>query len=385
MKKGDANDILRELGPEGVVRAFDATEEIRLRARGNGAEKPSKQIQITMGADIKPRAIDWLWPDWLAHGKLHVLAGRPGTLKTTAVLSFAATITIGGQWPDRSRATLGKVVMWSGEDAIDDTLLPRFLAAGGDPAKIGFVGGVEENGKIRGFDPAHDMEELVTKCVDHGQICLVLIDPIVAVAKGDSHKNAEARRDLQPLVDLAERTSAAVLGVHHMTKRSEGADPVDRVSGSLAFGAGPRVVMLSALESKAAGEARGVLMRAKSNIGPSHGGFEFRSDTQPLAAHPDISAQRILWGGWVNESTSDLLTRLEGKAEPPTGTRKAAAFLRDALNGRGPRMAAEVIKEGEGVGLSERALRRALKTLGGWSEKPSMKTGWIWELPEQAS
>jgi putative DNA primase/helicase len=381
MKTRDPNDILRELGPEGVVRAFDAAEKIKLRARGNGAEKPSKQIRITMGADIKPQAIDWLWPDWLAHGKLHVLAGRPGTLKTTAALSFAATITIGGQWPDSSRATLGKVVMWSGEDAIDDTLLPRFLAAGGDPAKIGFIGGVEENGKIRSFDPAHDMDELVTKCVDHGQVRLVLIDPIVAVAKGDSHKNAEARRDLQPLVDLAERTRAAVLGVHHLTKRSEGADPVDRVAGSLAFGAGPRVVMLSALEGNAAGKARGVLMRAKSNIGPSHGGFEFSGDTRPLAAHPNISAQRILWGGHVNESASDILTRLEGKAEPPTGMRKAAAFLRDALNGRGPRMAAEVIAEGEAAGLSE----RALKALDGWSEKPSMKTGWIWELPEQAS
>ena len=36
-------------------------------------------------------------------------------------------------------------------------------------------------------------------------------------------------------------------------------------------------------------------------------------------------------------------------------------------------MAAEVIAEGEAAGLGERALRRALKALGGWSEKPSMK------------
>ena len=93
------------------------------------------------------------------------------------------------------------------------------------------------------------------------------------IAKGDSHKNAETRRDLQPLVDLAERTQAAVIGIHHLTKRSEGADPVDRVSGSLAFGAAPRVILLSALDPKGGAEPRGVLMRAKSNIGPSHGGY----------------------------------------------------------------------------------------------------------------
>jgi hypothetical protein len=79
------------------------------------------------------------------------------------------------------------------------------------------------------------------------------------------------------------------------TKRGEDADPVDRVSGSLAFGAGPRVVFLSALDRKAAGEPRGVLMRAKNNIGPTNGGFEFGAETRPLADRPEIAAQRILW------------------------------------------------------------------------------------------
>jgi hypothetical protein len=44
--------------------------------------------------------------------------------------------------------------------------------------------------------------------------------------------------------------------------------------------------MLSALDGKVAGEPRGVLMRAKNNIGPSHGGFEFAAETRPL----DIAA-----------------------------------------------------------------------------------------------
>jgi putative DNA primase/helicase len=382
MKTRDPNDIFREFGPEGVVHAFDAAEEIKPGSRGNGGEMPSKQISITIGSNVEPRAIAWLWQGWLATGKLHVIAGRPGALKTTAALGFAATISTGRRWPDGSPAARGRVVMWSGEDAIDDTLLPRFLAAGGDPAQIGFIDGVKENGRTRSFDPARDVDELVTKCVDLGEVSFVIIDPIVAVARGDSHKNAEARRDLQPLVDLAERTPAGVLGVHHLTKRSEGADPVDRVSGSLAYGAGPRVVILSALDNKSAGEPRGVLMRAKNNIGSSHGGFEFAAETRPLADHPGIAAQRILWGAYVNESAGDILARLEGKAE--SGMRNAAAFLHDALK-RGPRMAAEVIAEGEAAGLGKRALQRALKSLGGTSEKLSFGTGWIWELPEQAS
>jgi putative DNA primase/helicase len=237
-------------------------------------------------------------------------------------------------------------------------------------------------GRTRSFDPARDMDELVAACIDLAQVSLVIIDPIVAVAKGDSHKNAETRRDLQPLVALAEQTRAAVLGVHHLTKGSEGADPVDRVSGSLAFGAGPRMVMLSALGSKTAGEPRGVLMRAKNNIGPSHGGFEFAGETRPLTDHPSIAAQRILWGAYVNEPARDILAGLEGKAGP--GTRKATSFLHDALR-CGPRMAAEVIAEGEAAGLGERSLQRALKAVGGSSEKLSFGAGWVWELPERES
>ena len=350
-----------------------------------GDPTAAKQIKTTMGTNMEPQSIAWLWPGWLAHGKLHILAGRPGCLKTTTAMDFAAAVTIGGQWPDGSSAAIGNVLVWSGEDAIDDTLLPRFMAAGGERARVAFISGVEEDGKSRAFDPARDLDALVAVCSRIGEINLIIIDPVVAVAKGDSHKNAEARRDLQPLVDLAERTQAVVLGIHHLTKRTEGADPVDRVSGSLAFGAGPRVVLLNAMDGKATSEPRGLLMRAKNNIGPAHGGFEFTADTRPLDGYPQISAQRILWGASVTESARDILERIEGKeAKAEIGKRKVTAFLFGALHGRGPRLAAEVIAEGEAAGCSEWALRRALKKLGGWSEKPGLKTGWIWELPEEA-
>jgi hypothetical protein len=123
-------------------------------------------------------------------------------------------------------------------------------------------------------------------------------------------------------------------------------------------------------------------MRAKNNIGPSRGGFEFAAETRPLIDHPGIAAQRILWGAYVNESAREVLTRLEGDAN--SGARKAATFVQDALK-HGPEMAADVIAKGNAAGFEKRALQRALKALGGWSEKPSFKTGWIWELPEQAS
>jgi len=285
-----AEAFLERIAPVFAPSTADASGA-RVISFAEARKSMSKRIRVIMGSDVKLEAIDWLWPEWLAHGKLHIIAGRPGALKTTTMVGFAAVVSFGGEWPDGSRAARGKVVIWSGEDAINDTLMPRFVAAGGDPAQVAFISGVEEGGRKRNFDPSRDMDDLVAVCAELGGVALIIIDPVVAVAKGDSHKNAEARRDLQPLVDLAERTNAAVVGVHHFTKRSEDADPLDRVSGSLAFGAGPRVVLLSALDRKAAGgERRGVLMRAKNNVGPSHGGIEFTAETWPLADYPGIAA-----------------------------------------------------------------------------------------------
>src|SRR5207247_2109722 len=76
---------------------------------------------------IAPEPIRWIWKDWLAAGKLHVLAGRPGAGKTTLALTLAATISSSGRWPDGSRAEVGNVLIWSGEDGMGDTIVPRLI------------------------------------------------------------------------------------------------------------------------------------------------------------------------------------------------------------------------------------------------------------------
>ena len=92
------------------------------------AEEP--MAGLVCAAAITPEPIDWLWEGWLATGKLHILAGAPGTGKTTVALAFAATISCGGRWPDGARADPGQVLIWSSEDDAKDTLVPRLIAMG---------------------------------------------------------------------------------------------------------------------------------------------------------------------------------------------------------------------------------------------------------------
>jgi AAA domain-containing protein len=119
----------------------------------------------------------WLWSNWLARGKFQLLAGAPGTGKTTIALAFSAMVTRGGQWPDGAEIDPGRVLIWSGEDDIPDTLLPRLLAAGGTPDRVHFIRGTTEHGKSRLFDPATDMPKLVAAARELPNLKLLIVDP----------------------------------------------------------------------------------------------------------------------------------------------------------------------------------------------------------------
>jgi putative DNA primase/helicase len=183
-------------------------------------------VVMTSCDTIMPVAITWLWPGWLPAGKFCLLAGAPGCGKTTLALDLMAAITNAGRWPDGSECTLpGNCVIWSGEDAPEDTLVPRLLAAGADLSRIHIVQGVAEDGRVRAFDPATDTDALADAVQSIGHVRLVLVDPVSVAVAGDSHRNSETRRGLQPLVDLASNTGACLLGISHLSKTNNGGDP----------------------------------------------------------------------------------------------------------------------------------------------------------------
>lgn len=294
--------------------------------------RPRHEVILINGADLTPEPVRWLWTDWLARGKLHILAGAPGQGKTTIALAMAATVTIGGRWPDGSRCQPGNVLIWSGEDDPADTLLPRLLAAGADKSRVYFVSGTRLNGEVQSFDPARDMTELETQALAIGGVSLIMVDPVVSAVAGDSHKNTEVRRALQPLVDLASRMDASAVGISHFSKGGQGSDPASRVVGSIAFTAVARVVLVAAkVKSEDGNSDRRILARGKSNIGPDDGGFEYHIEqAEPL---PGIHASYIAWGNAVTGSARDLLSESDGESGDERSAIDAAQeFLREALS-----------------------------------------------------
>jgi hypothetical protein len=339
-------------------------------------------VILVKGADLKPKPISWLWHGWLARGKLHILAGAPGQGKTTIALAFAATVTSGGRWPDGARCAAGNVLVWSGEDDPEDTLLPRLMAAGADPNRVFFVTGSRIGGEVQSFDPARDMVALTEECERIGSVRLIIVDPIVSAVTGDSHKNTETRRALQPLVDLAASMNAALVGITHFAKGGQGADPTQRVVGSVAFTAVARVVLVAAKVKGEDGEDRRILARSKSNIGPDEGGFEYHLEQTEL--EPDIFASRIAWGDSVAGSARELLTDPNEQDDDATSALDAAADFIQQVLGSDVVPSKSVYAEAKEAGIAKRTLERASDSLG--VKKRRGEGGkWYWSLPKSAN
>lgn len=342
---------------------------------------PLPVVQITCAANIKPEPINWLWDGWLARGKLHVFAGTAGTGKTTIAIALAATVSMGGRFPDGTRSPVGNVLIWSGEDSAKDTLIPRLMAAGADLSKVHFIGDVQDGDELRCFDPATDVAAMLDAAGRIGDISLLIVDPIVNAVAGDSHKNGEVRRALQPLVDFGERLGCAVLGISHFSKGTSGKEPLERVTGSLAFGALARIVLATAkiIEGET---SRRIFCRAKSNIGLDHGGFEYDLHLKEIEGHKGIFSSYAMWGQAVEGSARELLAEPDNRESGENDSSAlddAKEFLLELLaDGELPQKQIEA--DAKGASHSWRTVERAKKELKISSIKSKLDKCWYWKL-----
>ncbi len=240
----------------------------------------------------------------------------------------------------------------------------------------------DEDGKLRPFNPSTDLPGLMLAAKDiPGGIDLLIVDPIASVIGGkiDNSNNAGHREKLQPLVDFAEEMACAVIGVTHFTKGTIGKEPIDRVTGSLAFGAVARIVLV-ATKNKAEDPER-MLIMAKNNLGPTLGGFGFSIIGAPLMEDERIKATRVLWGEHLEGTARDLLAEAEDSGKDETGKAASAqAFLSAALKD-GERAQTDVTAEGAELGFSSTRLFRASVKIGVIKRKEMFAGKWLWKLP----
>jgi putative DNA primase/helicase len=352
-------------------------------------EPSGASVRLVNAASVEPEPIDWLWEGYLAKGKFHVLAGTPEAGKTTLAMDLAATVTTGGTFPDGSRCEEGHVIIWSGEDGIADTLCPRLSGAGAKLENVSFIEGVEGTGRPRSFDPAKDMEALSNTIERLGNVKLLIVDPVVQAVAKDAHKGNDVRRELAPLIELGMKHGVAILGITHFSKGTVGRDPSERVLGSVAFSALPRIVLVVAkdrtVDTQSGQRDRRILSRAKSNIGPSGGGFAY--GIEECTVENGVRTTHVVWAEALQGSAAELLHAADEPQQSGGGAlQEACDFLLEAL-GDGPAPATEVQSVAEKAGITKATLRRAQTKLGVQVKKSGFgkSAAWLWSLPDAAS
>ena len=336
-------------------------------------------------ADVKIEAVSWLWPGRLPLGKLSLFIGDPDGGKTNLLLDAMARVTTERRWPDGSLAPCGNVVLLTAEDGLADTIKPRLVAMGGDPARVHVLTGIGDPDRPRLFSLADDLAHL-EEAIDRTAAVLVGIDPVSAYMGGpkvNTFRDSDVRAVLTPVAALAERKRVAVVGVMHLTK-DQARQVIHRAQGNVSFVAAARAVFAVALDPDDPG--RRLFLKVKLNIAEDPPGMGFRlvGETVLTDTGEPASVSRVEWD--TAPVTVDVNTALGAPESPAEHSEReeAAEFLRDVLAG-GPVAADELKKQARGAGIADRTLFRAKAELGVKAQKTGFRGGWVWSLSPKAA
>ncbi len=205
--------------------------------------RPRDGLETAKASSYKMRAIRWLWPNRFAIGKLGLIGGLPDKGKGLISCSLIACVTADEPLPCNEGQTLQGAVIWlTAEDDIEDTIIPRLVAAAANLDRVHIVKMMRERGRQRMFSLITDIDALRKKIEAIGDVALIIIDPMsayVGVGKVNNSMTSDVRGFLTPLTDLAAEKHVAIIGIMHFNKKADVTNAMLRIADSLAYVARP--------------------------------------------------------------------------------------------------------------------------------------------------
>jgi putative DNA primase/helicase len=373
-REPEGDDWWKRLDLDDIAAIQKQLEQEERATGANGQQAPSGLIMVR-AADVKPVAVDWIWDGRIARGKITIIAGAPDVGKSQIGAFIAARITNGQHWPNGALAPLGDVVILASEDSIDDTWVPRLMAAGADLCRVHFIKMVIEHGKRRTFNLQSDLDALGKTLNALPKPQLVIIDPITSyLGKVDAHRTPDVRAVMEPVTAFAESCRVGIFAVTHPPKAQGTA--MNSFTGSMAFVASARIAFFIVNEP---GTERRLMLAVKNNVGIKAQGRGYTIAARIVA--DNISAPYIIWDDAPVDMTADQAIVAAGKhaKEGRRSLNDAIEFLKELL-ADGPVGAVDADEAATEEGISKRTLARAKKALKVTSIKGEFEGGWAWQL-----
>ena len=343
-----------------------------------------RHIDLVPASHIGVKPVRWLWRDRMPLGELSLLAGREDIGKSTISYTLAAWITTGtmkGQHLGSPRA----VLVAASEDSWEHTIVPRLMAAGADLDLVYRVDVITSDGFDGSLDLPADLVQLENAAKAVGA-ALLLLDPLMSRLSStlDSHKDADVRRALEPLVSLAHRTNMTILGLIHVNK-GDGRDALTSIMASRAFSAVARAVLFAVKDPE--DETRRILGNVKNNLGRSDlSTFSYRIVGELVAETEDgpVTTGKVEWIGKSDRSIREVLVDAhDAGREAMQPGEDPVGWLRDYLESQGGEKASGSVKRaGKEAGFSNAIMNRAANKLGIVFRNEGYPRIAIWCLPQ---
>lgn len=327
--------------------------------------KHEPALELISAKDVKVRPVKWLWPYFIPKGKITLLQGDPGDGKSTFMLTVAAYMSKGEPLPyteyEKPPKPI-KVIYQSTEDDYDDTIIPRFIQAGGNLDNLIFIN--EEVQHLTFEDPR------LLQAIKESGAGLVVLDPLSAYF-GDGNINAsnEVRPKFNALIQVARETACSIVIINHLNKMS-GIGAKYRVPGSIDVVGAVRSIMLLARDPE--DEDKRYLTLLKSNLAPEMNSYvlKLNEDGMEFIGTSEKKADELL----------QVYTFSQAPGRPDNQKQKAIEALEEMLSS-GCRMLAEECKVRlRDMGIGTSTINSAKHALGIVPKR--IEGHWYWQLPQ---
>lgn len=364
-----------------VYRAYEGVGAASKNGHVEVVEEPEYEPVVRSLANVEPEPVDWLWEGLIPLGNLTVLAGRQGLGKSQLAVWIAGQLSNGelyGEYHYRPSHTL----LASFEDSTAHAVVPRLMAVKADRKCVHTVS-ARRSGVEQGLRIPRDVD-LIARAAEKVDARLLVIDPLGAAVGGeafDSHREADVRGALAPLVRVAETHGMAVLAIMHLKKGNE-EDALMKVLGSVGYTAAARSVLIFGTDPDSEDERDGrrVLAHAKSNYSHLADSMKWDLIEKNLTAprtRRRIKTSRLKYAGESAAEVHDLMIIRTG-----TKLGDAVTWLSGMLV-TGSVAVDELKAQAEAVDISYRTLRRASVKLNVVKRPTEFQGEWVWSLPNE--
>jgi hypothetical protein len=373
-RKKFREEVSAKFGLGETAHEFIESEVLRVADAEDSSPAQLWQPNIVKLSQVTASEPDFLWPGRIAFKTLTCIDGDGGIGKGLSLMSIAARGSAGAAMPP-AMSPDGMFDPWStlfitSEDVPEFILLPRAEAAGADVDRIDTLSTVEiPDTEKRAVALLQDIA-LLERVVTEGNYRMLVIDPWGEFidAKFNTNSDADNRKVLGPLAEMAQRTDCAVVLVRHLNKK-EGQSAQYRGGGSTAPLNASRAAFIVAPDPDDP-DVR-VLACTKFNIGKKPLSLRFRIEQAGTTA-------RVVWEGECEITAAELV-----KTQHQSGGGKieqAKDIIREILSA-GSRGENEVQGACTAAGISTATYRRARSCLGIQSEKTDFRGEWLLSLP----